>query len=84
MAPTPIADAGYADPQYQGVPSSRRVFVRWKVAMGSPGEEMELDWPDSWPLPQPGDLIHWGDKHYGILLQTQFDVPGQRIVLQVR
>lgn len=62
----------------------RRIFIRWKVALGQPGEELEVDWPDSWPLPQPGDMIQWGDKMAGFLSHTIYDLPAGRIFLQVR
>lgn len=63
---------------------SRRVFVRWKAAMGSPGQEQELDWPDQWSIPQPGDQVTWAERMNGIVSHIVYDLPNGRIIIQVR
>jgi hypothetical protein len=63
---------------------TRRIVIRWKVGLAQPGQEAELDWPETWPLPQPGDMIQWGEKELGFLSHVVFDLPNGRIVFQVR
>lgn len=68
----------------QAMAPTRSVFVRWKVAMGSPGQEQELDWPDQWSIPQPGDQVTWAERMSGIVSHIVYDLPNRRIIIQVR
>ena len=55
-------------------PRGTRLIVIFRAALSTPGDQVEIDWPSGWAIPQLNDTIRISDTLAGRVQYVEYDV----------